>query len=97
MPLLICKFYLSFSTWNLISNLYYRLWKGYVNNENLSFNKYGVLSFIFFVYRYTLGFYSFIYIFIYIYTHTYNIYTYTYIYIYIYIYVCVYILIYLYK
>ena len=61
-PLAICKFYLTVLTWNLVSNLYYRLWRSYVNNENLSFNKYDVLSFIFFVYTYTLGFYSFIHI-----------------------------------
>ena len=48
----------------------------YINNENLSFNKYGVLSFILLVHTYTLGFYKFLYIYIYIYL---------YIYIYIYI------------
>ena len=51
-------------TWNLVSNLYCRLCRSYVNNENLSFNKYGVLSFILFIYSYTLGFYSFIYIYV---------------------------------
>ena len=39
----------------------------YVNNKDLSFNKYGALSFILFVYSYALRFYSFIYIYIYIY------------------------------
>ena len=48
--------------------LYICMWRSYVNNENLSFNKYDVLSFILFVYKYTLGFYSFIYIY-YIYIH----------------------------
>ena len=32
----------------------------YVNNEKLSFNKYDVLSFIPFIYTYTLGFYIYI-------------------------------------
>ena len=66
-----------------------RLWRSYVNNENLSFNKY-VLSFILFVYTYTLGFYSFIYIYVYVYIYIY-VYVYIlYIYIYIYMYVCIY-------
>ena len=45
--------------------MYYRLWRRYINNENLSFKKYDALSFIVFVYTYTLGFYSYIYIYIY--------------------------------
>ena len=44
----------------------------YLNNENLSFNKYDVLSFILFVYTYTLG----LYIHIYIHNIIYNIYIY---------------------
>ena len=65
------------------------LWRSYVNNENLSFEKYDVLSFILFDYTYTLGFYSFIYIYIY----TYIIYTWMYhiIYIYLRIYYIIYI------
>ena len=53
----------------------YRLWRSYVNNENLSFNEYDVLIFILFVYTYILVFYSF------------NVYIYIYTYIYIYIYI----------
>ena len=53
----------------------------YLNNENLSFNKYDVLSFILFVYTYTLGLYIHIYIYIYIHNIIYNIYIHIYIYI----------------
>ena len=53
--LAICKFYLTVLTWNLVSNLYYRLCRSYVNNENFLFKKY-VLSFILFVYTYTKNF-----------------------------------------
>ena len=59
----------------------------YVNNKNLSFKKYDVLSFILFVYTNTLGYYLYISISIYlsIYLSTYlSIYLYIYIYIYIY-------------